>query len=170
MQWGTQFIWIQDALGRRMLSLSGPKAREFMRLLIPLVTWSVVNVIAEVNKFRLTSLDTNRVSLEEGCLPSFEVVNCRLKYLAIYFGEDTWGAVKCDCLVLSLGRRFTIYCFDSSPQFWRICIVIQRLHKSSIIIFVGDAVLTWWFSKVSIWLRHWQVLHMKLVSPPLGGI
>ena len=44
-----------------------------------LVTWSVVNVTAEVNDFRLISLDTNRVSREEVYLPSFEVVNCRLK-------------------------------------------------------------------------------------------
>ena len=46
-----------------------------------------------------------------------------------------WGgyvrAVKCDCLVLSLGRRSTIYCLDSSPQFCRICLLIQRLHKLS---------------------------------------
>ena len=46
---------------------------------IPLVTWSVVNVTAEVNDFGLISLDTNRVSREEVCLPSFEVMNCRLK-------------------------------------------------------------------------------------------
>ena len=63
-----------------MLSLSGPKARVLLQLLIPLVTWSVVNVTAEVNDFRLISLDTNLVSRKEVCLPSFEVVNCRLKY------------------------------------------------------------------------------------------
>ena len=60
-----------------MLSLSGPKARVLLKLLIPLVTWSVVNVTAEVKDFRLISLDTNRVSREEVCMPSFEVVNCR---------------------------------------------------------------------------------------------
>ena len=62
-----------------MLSLSGPKARVLLQLLIPLVTWSVVNVTDEVKYFRLISLDTNWVSLEEVCLPRFEVVNCRLK-------------------------------------------------------------------------------------------
>ena len=62
-----------------MLSLSGPKARVLLLLLIPLVTWSVVNVTAGVKYFRLISLDTNRVSREEMCLPSFEMVNCRLK-------------------------------------------------------------------------------------------
>ena len=65
------------------------KARVLLQLRIPLVTWSVVNVIAEVNDFRLIYLDTNRVSREKVCLPSYEVVNCRLKYLAICFGEDT---------------------------------------------------------------------------------
>ena len=62
-----------------MLSLSVPKARVLLQLLIPQVTWSVVNVTADVKDFRLISLDTNRVSREEVCLPSFEVVNCRLK-------------------------------------------------------------------------------------------
>ena len=72
-----------------MLSLSGPKARVLLQLLITLVTWSVVNVTAAVNDFRLISLDTNRVSREEVCLPSFEGVKCRFKYLALCFGEDT---------------------------------------------------------------------------------
>ena len=36
-----------------MLSLSGPKAWVLLQLLIPLVTWSVVNVTAEVKDFRL---------------------------------------------------------------------------------------------------------------------
>ena len=73
----------------KMLSLSGPKAWVLLQLLIPLVTWCVVNDTAEVNNFRLISLDTNQVSREEVGLPRYEVVNCRLKYLAICFGEDT---------------------------------------------------------------------------------
>ena len=59
-----------------MLSLSGPKALVLLQLFIPLVTWYVVNVTAAVNNFRLVSLDTNQVSREEVCLPSFEVVDC----------------------------------------------------------------------------------------------
>ena len=62
-----------------MLSLSGPNAWVLLQLLIPLVTWSVVNVTAEVNDFRLISLDTNRISREDVYLPSFEVVNCQFK-------------------------------------------------------------------------------------------
>ena len=61
-----------------MLSLSGPKARVLLQLFILLVTWSVVNVTAEVNNFRLIFLDTKRVSRGEVCLANFEVVNCRL--------------------------------------------------------------------------------------------
>ena len=56
----------------KMLSLSGPNARVLLQLLIPLVTWSVVNVTAEVKDFHLISLDTNRVSREEVCLPRFD--------------------------------------------------------------------------------------------------
>ena len=48
-------------------------------VLIPLITWSVVNVIADINDFRFISLDTIRVSRGEVCLPSFDVVNCLLK-------------------------------------------------------------------------------------------
>ena len=48
-----------------MLSLSGPKALLFLQLLIAFITRSV-------------SLVTTLVSLEEVCLPSFEVLNCWL--------------------------------------------------------------------------------------------
>ena len=60
---------------------------------------SVVNVTAGFNDFRLNSLDSNRVSREEMCLPSPEVVNYWLKYWGRYL-----RVVKCVCLVLSLGR------------------------------------------------------------------
>ena len=48
----------------KMLSLSGPKARVLLQLLIPLVTWSVVNVTAEFNDFRLISLPGRSVSVQ----------------------------------------------------------------------------------------------------------
>ena len=60
----------------KILSLSGPKARVLLQLLIPLVTWSVVNV---TNDVRLISLDTNWVSREEVCLARFVAVNCQFK-------------------------------------------------------------------------------------------
>ena len=40
-------------------------------------------------------------------------------------------AVKCDFLVISPVRRFTIYCLDTSPQFGMFCLMIQRLRKLS---------------------------------------
>ena len=57
------------------------RAKSFglLQLLIPLITWSVVNVTADINDFRFITLDTSRVSREEVCLPSFDVVNCLLK-------------------------------------------------------------------------------------------
>ena len=48
-----------------MLSFSVPNDRVLLQILIPLVVWSVVNVTAEVNNFRLISQDINRVSREE---------------------------------------------------------------------------------------------------------
>ena len=66
-------------LSWKMMRLSSSKALVLLQLLIPLVTWSVVNVTAEYNDFRLISLDTNRGSREEVCLSSSEMVNCWLK-------------------------------------------------------------------------------------------
>ena len=36
---------------RKILSLSGPKASVLLQLLIPLVTWSIVNVTTDINDF-----------------------------------------------------------------------------------------------------------------------
>ena len=60
----------------KMLSLSGPNALLFLQLVIVLVTMSTVKVSTISIGFLLVSLVTNRVSLEEECLPSFEVLNC----------------------------------------------------------------------------------------------
>ena len=68
----------------KMLSLSGPKALLFLQLLIAILTRSVVNVCATSKDFLFVSLVTNRVSLEEVCLPSFDVLNCWLNLVAIY--------------------------------------------------------------------------------------
>ena len=46
----------------RLLSLSSPKARRMLLLLIPLFTWWAVNVTGDGNDFRLITLYTNRVS------------------------------------------------------------------------------------------------------------
>ena len=66
----------------KMLSLSWPNTLLFLQLLIALLTRSVVNVCAISKDFLFVSLVTNRVSLEEVCLPSFDVVDCWLNLAA----------------------------------------------------------------------------------------
>ena len=72
----------------KMLSLSWPKALLFLHLLIALLTRSVVNVCAISNDFLFVSLVTNRVSLEEVCLPSFDVLNCWLNLAASCLDDE----------------------------------------------------------------------------------
>ena len=62
------FMW-------KMLSLSRPNTLLFLQLLIAILTRSVVNVCAISKNFLFVSLVTNRVSLEEVCLPRFDVLN-----------------------------------------------------------------------------------------------
>ena len=59
----------------KMPSLCGPNALLFLQFLIALLTKSVMNVCAISKDFLIVSLVTNRVSLEEVCLPSFDVLN-----------------------------------------------------------------------------------------------
>ena len=66
----------------KMLSLSGPNALLVLQLLIALVTMPAVKVSAISIGLLLVSLVTNRVSLEEECLPRFEVLNCLLNLAA----------------------------------------------------------------------------------------
>ena len=72
----------------KMLSLSGPKALLFLQLLIALLTRSVVNDCAISTEFLFVSLVTNRVSLEEVCLPSFDVLNCWLNMAASCLDDE----------------------------------------------------------------------------------
>ena len=72
----------------KMLSLSGPNALLFIQLLIALVTMSAVKVSAISIGFLLVSLVTNRVSLEEEWLPSFEVLNCLLNLAASCLDDE----------------------------------------------------------------------------------
>ena len=71
-----------------MLSLSGPKALLFLQVLIAYITRSVVNVRTISNGFLLVSLVTTLVSLEEVCLPSFEVLNCWLNLVASCLDDE----------------------------------------------------------------------------------
>ena len=71
----------------KMLSLSGPKARVLMQLLILLVTWSVVNVTVEVNEFHLISLYINRTPGKKCVCPDLK-----------------WWTVSCNSWRSALGK------------------------------------------------------------------
>ena len=68
--------------------MSRPKALLFLQLMIAFITRSVVNVRAIANGFLLVSLVNTRVSLEEVCLPSFEVLNCWLNLMASCLDDE----------------------------------------------------------------------------------
>ena len=81
------------ALGHRcfkwkMLSLSGTKALLFLQLLIAFITRSVVNVRTISNGFLSVSLVTTPVSLEEVCLPGFEVLNVWFNLVASCLDDE----------------------------------------------------------------------------------
>ena len=72
----------------KMLSLSGPEDLLLLQLLIALLTSSVVNVCTISKDFLFVSLVTNRVSLEEICLPSFDVLKCWLNLAASCLDDE----------------------------------------------------------------------------------
>ena len=109
----------------KMLSLSGPNALLFLQLLIALVTMSAVKVSAISIGFLLVSLVTNRVSLEEECLPSFEVLNCLLNLAASCVDDENEIPLK------EIASFSAVNSFDSSPQLGNICLMVHVLNKIS---------------------------------------
>ena len=96
----------------KMLSLSGPNALLFLQLLIVLITRTVVNVCAISKYFFFVSLVTNRVSFEEVCLPSFDVLNCWLNLATSCFDDENELSLK----VIASFSVSTINSFNGSPQ------------------------------------------------------
>ena len=92
-----------------------------LQLLIPLVTWSIVNV----NDVRLISLNTSRVSQEEVCLTSFDAVNSNvmasfsalggdfpsivLIVLQSLVGSDLWSSVSTTCLHMVVSNVHSLF-------------------------------------------------------------
>ena len=73
----------------KMLSLLGTKALPFLQLLITLLSsLYAVDVCAISKDFLFVSLVTNRVSSEEVCLPSFDVMNCWLNMAASCLDDE----------------------------------------------------------------------------------
>ena len=66
----------------KMMNLSKPNALLFLQLLIALITRSALNVCFISMNLLFVSLVTNRVSLEEVCLPIFDVLNGWLNLVA----------------------------------------------------------------------------------------
>ena len=112
-----------------MLSLSEPNALLFIQLLIALVTMSTVKVSVIYIGFLLVSLVTNWVSLEEECLPSFEVLSCLddeneiplkeiASFSAVRFALPSIPLIVLHSLVISvLWSMFS----TKSLQFCRLC-------------------------------------------------
>ena len=89
-----------------MLSLSGPTALLNLQLLIAFITRSAVNVRTISNDFLLVSLVTTLVSLEEVCLPSFEVLNCWLNLVASCLDDENEIPLK--VIASFSASRFTL--------------------------------------------------------------
>ena len=115
----------------KMLSLSGPNAVLFLQLLIALVTMSAVKVSAISIGFLLVSLVTNRVSLEEECLPSFEVLNCLLNLAASCVDDENEIPLKEIASFSAVCFALPSNSFDSSPQLGNICLMVHVLNKIS---------------------------------------
>ena len=60
----------------------------FLQLLIALITRAAVIVCAISKGFLLVSLVTNRLSLDELCLPSFDALNCWLNLVSSFLGDE----------------------------------------------------------------------------------
>ena len=108
-----------------MLSLSGSNALLFLQLLIALVTMSAVIVSAISIGFLLVSLVTNRVSLEEECLPGFEVLNCLLNLTDSCLDDENEIPLK---VIASFSA---VNFFHSSPHPGKICLLVHVLNKIS---------------------------------------
>ena len=114
----------------KKLSLSGPKALLFLQLLIVFITRSAVNVRVISIGFLLVSLVTNRVSIDEEGLPSFEVLNCLLKLATSCLDDEieiSFSAVRfvlqsIPLMVLHSLVRFVFWSmFSTKSQFSRLC-------------------------------------------------
>ena len=95
----------------KMLSLSGPMALLFIQLLIALLIRSVVNVCAISKDFLFVSLVTNRFSLEEVYLPSFDVLNCWLNLAASCLDDENELPLKVIILLRCLPHVFLCHQF-----------------------------------------------------------
>ena len=109
--------------------LVGPNALLFLQLLIAFITRSAVNVRVTSNGFLLVSLVTTRVSLEEVCLSSFEVLNCWLTLVANCLDDENEIPLK--VIASFSASRFAINSFNCSPQVGQVCLLVHGFNKVS---------------------------------------
>ena len=142
----------------KMQSLSGPKALLFLQLLIAFITRSAVNVRTISNGFLLDSLVTTLVSLEEVCLPSFEVLNCWLKLVASCFDDENE-------IMLKVIASFSASCFvlPSIPL-----IVLHSLVRSVFWSMVSTKSLH--FCHLCTQIRFWMALFNLGSSGDVGSL
>ena len=83
------------------------------------------------------------VSLEEECLPSFEVLNCLNLATSCLDNENE--------ITLKVIASFSaVNSFDSSPQLGRVCLLVHVLNKISLFLFIlTDAFL-------DVFIQSWQ--------------
>ena len=84
----------------KMLSLSGPNAVLFLQLLIAFVTMSAGESLRHLHWFPLDLPCYLSGSLEEECLPIFEVLNCLLNLAASCLDDENEIPLKGDSFVL----------------------------------------------------------------------
>ena len=142
----------------KMLSLSGPKALLFLQRLIAFITRSAVNVRTISNGFLLVSLVTTLVSLEEVCLPSFEVLNCWLNLVASCLDDENEIPLKVIASFSAL--RFVL---PSIPL-----IVLHSLVRSVFWSMVSTKSLH--FFRLCTQMRFWMALFNLGSSGEVGSL
>ena len=94
----------------------------------------------------MVSLVTIRVSLEEVCLPSFEVLNCWLNLVASCLDDENELPFK---VIASFS---VINSHNSSPQRGQVCLLVHGFNKVSQFLpcVHADAVL-------EVFIQSWQI-------------
>ena len=132
--------------------LSGPDALLFLQLLIALITKSAVNVCAISIGFLFVSLVTNRVSLEEVCLPRFEVLTCWLHLtasclddeneilLGVSFADVVSPGHHCDAYLKILFENILLYILNITIV-WLLGLVLCRVQTHTVVGVDDDSII-----------------------------
>ena len=117
-----------------------------------------VNVCAISNGFLLVSLVTTQVSLEEVCLPSFEVLNCWLNLVAICLDDENEIPLK-----VTTSFSASRFALPSIPL-----IVLHRLDRSVFWSMVSIKSLN--FFRICTQMRFWMSIFNIASSGEVGSL